>query len=85
MGIKDDLVKKLSRKTSIDPRVVRLVIDYPIKFTRDRMSDPEDERPVRIRYFAVFIPKSAGHEYEKSDKIGQNRWKPKDIEEQGKV
>ena len=73
MGIKDEHVRKLAKKTNIDPRVVRLVADYPIKFAKEKMSDEEDWRPIRIRYFAVFLPKAAGHEYEKSDSVGKKR------------
>lgn len=73
MGIKDEHVKKLAKKTNIDPRVVRLVADYPIKFAKEKMSNEEDWRPIRIRYFAVFLPKAAGHEYEKSDSVGKKR------------
>jgi hypothetical protein len=53
----------------MDYRVVRLIIDYPIKFAKERISDPEDFRPTRIRYFAAFVPKSAGNEWQKSDKL----------------
>lgn len=73
MGIKDEHVRKLAKKTNIDPRVVRLVADYPIKFAKEKMSNEEDWRPIRIRYFAVFLPKAAGHEYEKSDSVGKKR------------
>lgn len=66
MGIKEELVKKLAKKTNLDNRVVRLIVDYPIKFVREKMASEEDWRPIRIRYFAIFLPKSAGHEYEKS-------------------
>jgi len=71
MAIKDELVKKLSQQTKLDPRVVRLVADYPLKFARERMSADEDWRPIRIRYLAAFVPKLAGDEYDKSDKVGQ--------------
>jgi hypothetical protein len=73
MGIKDEHVRKIAKKTNIDPRVVRLVADYPIKFAKEKMSNEEDWRPIRIRYFAVFLPKAAGHEYEKSDSVGKKR------------
>jgi len=73
MGIKDDKVKKLASKYKLDPRVVRLAVDYPLKFTKEKMSDSEDFRPIRIRYFAVFLPKKAGNEYIKSSQIAYER------------
>lgn len=63
MKIKDKLVKELAEKYGVDPRIVRLIVDYPIKFSRDKISDPEDMRPIRIRYFGVFLPKT---KYEKT-------------------
>lgn len=44
--------------TGVDQRVVRLVADYPLKFSRDRMSDPDDWRAIMIRYFCKFVPKN---------------------------
>jgi hypothetical protein len=35
------------------------------------MAADEDWRPIRIRYLAVFTPKLAGDEYDKSDNIDQ--------------
>ena len=66
MKIKDKLVKQLSKKHGVDPRIVRLVVDYPIKFIRDKIADPEDDRSIRLRYFGVFTPK---YDYEKREKI----------------
>jgi len=56
-GIKDRLVKQLSKKHGVDPRVTRLIVDSPIKFYKRRSADDNDIRPVRIRYFGVFMPK----------------------------
>ena len=71
MGKKEETIKRLARKYNIDPRVVRLVVDYPFKFTKERMADMEDWRPIRIRYLAVFLPKSAGNEYTKSSEVAK--------------
>lgn len=71
MAIKDELVKRLSQQTKLDPRVVRLIADYPLKFVREHIPIDEDWRPIRVRYLAVFTPKLAGDEYDKSDKVGQ--------------
>ena len=51
---KERLVKQIAKRKGIDPRVVRLVADYPFRFVRDRMKDNEDWRPIRIRYFGIF-------------------------------
>jgi len=37
------------------------------------MSNSEDWRPIRIRYFAIFLPKSAGNEWKKSSEIAYER------------
>ena len=55
---KDELVKKIAKRKDMDERVVRLVADYPFKFVRDKIADPGDWRPIRIRYLAVFSIKS---------------------------
>lgn len=55
--IKERLVKKISKRKKMDERVVRLIADSPLKFTRDVMANPDDPRSVRIRYFAAFTPK----------------------------
>jgi len=55
---KNDLIKEISIMTGVDQRVVRLVADYPLKFSRDRMSDPDDWRAIMIRYFCKFVPKN---------------------------
>jgi hypothetical protein len=66
MLIKEELVTKLSRDKGVDHRVVRLVVDSPLKFSRERMADPDDWRPIMIRYFAKFMPKYNVLEDEKS-------------------
>lgn len=57
MLLKETLVKTIAKEVKLDPRIVRLIIDSPIKFWRDKMSDPNEIRPVRIRYFGVASPK----------------------------
>jgi len=51
------IVKEIARRKAMDPRVVGLVARYPFHFTRKVMKDPEDLRPVRIRYFGMFVLK----------------------------
>ena len=33
------------------------MVDYIIKFSRDRITDPVDNRAVMIPYFGKFVPK----------------------------
>ena len=73
MGIKENLVKSLATRHKLDERVVRLIVDYPLKFAKETMSNSEDWRPIRIRYFAIFLPKSAGNEWKKSSEIAYER------------
>lgn len=57
MQTKNEIIKRLAREEGIDQRVVRLAVDSPLKFSRERMADPDDWRPVMIRYFCKFVPK----------------------------
>jgi hypothetical protein len=41
-----------------DKRVIREVVSHPILFTKHRMEDENDWRPIRIRYFGVFMYKN---------------------------
>lgn len=54
---KEDKVRKLSSKYGVDARVVRMLVDYPLLFSRNKIADDTDYRPIRIRYFATFQPK----------------------------
>lgn len=52
---KDNLVQReLAKKYKKDTRVIKTITEYPFKFAKERMSDPSDDRPIRIRYFGVF-------------------------------
>jgi hypothetical protein len=37
--------------------VIKEICYHPLKFAKRRMEDPKDKRPIRIRYFAAFVPK----------------------------
>ncbi|MFW5890660.1 MAG: hypothetical protein ACOCUI_00400 [bacterium] len=52
-----DYQKKLAKKYNKDQRVIKSICEYPFKFAKERMSDPTDDRPIRIRYFGVFTQK----------------------------
>lgn len=81
MAVKDTLVKRLSKEKGIDPRVVRLVVDSPFKFARRVMADPDDWRPIMIRYFAKFIPKYGVLEEIETAKINLENEKSKEKNE----
>lgn len=55
---KDEIVGDLFKETGIDPRVIRLAVDSPLKFFREIAANDDDIRPCRIPYFAAFVPKS---------------------------
>lgn len=48
----------MAKEIGLDPRVIRLIIDSPLKFVREKTSDPAEIRPCRVRYLGVFAPKS---------------------------
>ena len=72
MTTKQALIKKLAKKYKLDPRVVNLIVNYPIKFAKERISDPDDNRPIRIRYLAAFVPKAAGNIFFKNEEKNDN-------------
>lgn len=41
----------------MDPRVVRAIVYHPFLFAKRRMEDDNDDRPIRIKYFGVFVQK----------------------------
>jgi len=41
----------------INERVVRHIVSHPILFAKQRMADPNDDRPIRIKYFGTFVQK----------------------------
>lgn len=57
MNYQDALIKDLAKKYQIDPRIVKEVVYYPIRFTRDIIRDDTDIKPIRIKYFGVFTQK----------------------------
>jgi hypothetical protein len=48
------LVEKLAVKYGLDKRVVKVVTDYPLLFTKRVMNDPADDTPIRIKHLGVF-------------------------------
>ena len=57
MTRKEKTIKRIAAEENLDPRVIKLIVDSVIKFTRDKITDPVDTRSVMIPYFCKFVPK----------------------------
>ncbi len=69
----EEIIKRIAKRKAIDRRVVSLVAHYPFKFVRKVMKDPDDLRPIRLRYFGLFAlkPRFKENKYPKKDnKVG---------------
>jgi len=56
--IKDNIEKEISKELDIDRRIVQMVANHPFRFFRDIARNKYEIRPVRIRYFGVFVLKN---------------------------
>lgn len=77
----DDLIHNVGLTFFKKDWVAKEIVYHPLKFAKRRMEDPEDDRPIRIRYFAAFALKS-GKTKERINKfkeIYRNYEKYKDI------
>lgn len=54
----DKLIKEIAKKENIDSRIIKTIVNYPMKFAKTKMSDLSDNRPIRIRYFGAFVHKN---------------------------
>jgi len=57
MKEQDKIIKHISLIKFKDPRVIQAIVYHPMLFAKHRMTDPDDFRPIRIRYFGVFVGK----------------------------
>jgi hypothetical protein len=57
MKPQDSIIKNISLLKFKDPRVIQAIVYHPLLFAKQKMVDPDDIRPVRIRYFATFVQK----------------------------
>ena len=57
MKEQDRILKHISLIKNKDIRVVKSIAYHPIFFAKKVMTDPDDYKPVRIRYFGVFVQK----------------------------
>jgi hypothetical protein len=56
-GTQERLIKELAKKYTLDPRLVKTVVYYPIKFAKSKIENPINNRPIRIRHFGLFTQK----------------------------
>ena len=57
MREQDLVIKHISLLKFKDPRIVKEIVYHPIVFAKHVMADPDDYRPIRIRYFGAFVLK----------------------------
>jgi len=57
MKEQDKIIKRLAEKYKKDQRVIKEIIYSPLKFAKRIITDPSENRPIRIRYFGAFIEK----------------------------
>jgi hypothetical protein len=55
----DDLIHQVGLSFFKKDWVIKEIVYHPLKFARRRMEDPESTRPIRIRYFGAFVPKTS--------------------------
>jgi len=53
----DIIIRDLAAKYKKDPRIIEAIVYSPLKFTKRVIENPQDDRPVRIKYFGVFVQK----------------------------
>ena len=61
MNPQDLIIRRISLNRFVNERVVKYVTSHPILFARQRMADPLDDRPIRIKYFGVFQQKKTAN------------------------
>jgi hypothetical protein len=57
MKEQEKLIKHISLIKFKDPRIIQTIVNHPMFFAKQKMTDPDDLRPIRIRYFGVFVGK----------------------------
>ena len=55
----DKIIRELAKKYNKDVRIIEQIVRSPFKFTNRIIQDPYDKRPIRLRYFAVFVQKES--------------------------
>lgn len=57
MKEQDKIISDIAAAKKKDVRVIQNIVYHPLLFTKHKMADPDDYRPIRIRYFGVFAGK----------------------------
>ena len=50
-------IRDLAAQYKKDPRIIEAIVYSPLKFAKQVFEDPKNDRPVRIKYFGVFVQK----------------------------
>jgi hypothetical protein len=53
----DIIIRDLAAKYKKDPRIIEAIVYSPLKFAKKVFENPVDDRPIRIKYFGVFVQK----------------------------
>lgn len=72
----NELIEVLAVKHDVDKRVSKFVAHYPLKYTKRKIEDKDNWRPIRIRYFGIFgLKKEARDKYWNNDSNDKSRKK----------
>lgn len=55
--IYNNIYNQLAKKYNKDVRFIRRITHHPFDFLHKKITDPDDHRPVRLRYVGVFYVK----------------------------
>lgn len=55
----EEIIKQISIQTGKDQRVIKVICEHPFLFSKHVIEDPNDDRPVMIKYFGKFVCKHA--------------------------
>ena len=69
MHFQDIIIRDLAKKYNIDPRVAKEICYYPLKFAKNIIRNPIDEKPIRVRYFGVFTQKHKENKQNRANTI----------------
>jgi len=53
-----EIYKQIAKQFGKDERVIKLICEHPLLFTKERMEDPNDMRPIMIMYWGKFVYKT---------------------------
>jgi hypothetical protein len=55
--VQNKIIKELAKEYNLDKRTVQMIVYYPLKFAKQKMENPCNNRPIRIRHFGLFTQK----------------------------